>query len=166
MPPPKSAPVSGSRQQTMSLADGGDNAGDLSDLVRAGSAGNAAVKASASSMLSAIGSSIYRRNQVLVQHAVSAPGCASGAARGCGGGAGCSGSTLPSAMGTANANASGRGNEATVASSSGRSNYCFGTTAATTEPMSTGNRSSKLKRLDTEDSESPSEVSSFSRASE
>ncbi|RLN19352.1 transcription factor PIF1-like isoform X1 [Panicum miliaceum] len=151
MPPPKSAPVSGSRQQTMSLADGGDNAGDLSDLVRAGSVGKAAAEAGASSMLSAIGSSICGSNQVLVQRAVSAPGRASGAA------GGCSGSALPSAMGSANANASGRGNEATVASSSGRSNYCFGTTTATTEPTSTSNR----KRLDTEDSESPSEVSSF-----
>ncbi|PVH31487.1 hypothetical protein PAHAL_9G157800 [Panicum hallii] len=143
MPPPKSAPVSGSRQQTMSLADGGDNAGDLSDLFRAGSVGKAA-EAGASSMLSAIGSSICGSNQVLVQRAVSAPGRASGSA-------------LPSATGSANANASGRGNEATVASSSGRSNYCFGTTTATTEPTSTSNRSSKRKRLDTEDSESPSE---------
>ncbi|XP_072146859.1 uncharacterized protein [Setaria viridis] len=156
MPPPKSTHVSGSRQQTMSLADSGDNAGDLSDLVRAGSAGKAAVEAGASSMLSAIGSSICGSNQVLVQRAVSAPGRASGAARGGGGGGGCSGSALPSAMGSANANASGRGNEATVASSSGRSNYCFGTTT-TTEPTSTSNRSSKRKRLDTEDSESPSE---------
>ncbi|PUZ37853.1 hypothetical protein GQ55_9G152800 [Panicum hallii var. hallii] len=150
MPPPKSAPVSGSRQQTMSLADGGDNAGDLSDLFRAGSVGMAA-EAGASSMLSAIGSSICGSNQVLVQRAVSAPVRASGAA------GGCSGSALPSATGSANANASGRGNEATVASSSGRSNYCFGTTTATTEPTSTSNRSSKRKRLDTEDSESPSE---------
>ncbi|OEL14962.1 Transcription factor PIF1, partial [Dichanthelium oligosanthes] len=152
MPPPKSTHASGSRQQTMSLADGGDNAGDLSDLVRAGSAGKAAVDAGASSMLSAMGSSICGSNQVLVQRAVSAPGGgrASGTARGC------SGSALPSAMGSANANASGRGNEATVASSSGRSNYCFGNTT-TTEPTSTSNRSSKRKRLDTEDSESPSE---------
>ncbi|KAK8444561.1 hypothetical protein SEVIR_9G159000v4 [Setaria viridis] len=111
MPPPKSTHVSGSRQQTMSLADSGDNAGDLSDLVRAGSAGKAAVEAGASSMLSAIGSSICGSNQVLVQRAVSAPGRASGAARGGGGGGGCSGSALPSAMGSANANASGRGNE-------------------------------------------------------
>ena len=81
MPPPKSAPVSGSRQQTMSLADGGDNAGDLSDLVRAGSAGKVAAEAGASSMLSAIGSSICGSNQVLVQRAACR---ASGAA--CGGG--------------------------------------------------------------------------------
>jgi len=148
MPPPKSGPVSGSRQQTMSLAtDGGDNAGDLSDLVRAGSAGKASAEAGASSMLSTIGSSICGSNQVLVQRAVSAAGRVA-----CGGG--CSGSALPSAMGSANANARGRGNEAT----SGRSNYCFGTaTTTTTEPTSTSNRSSKRKRLDTEDSESPSE---------
>jgi phytochrome-interacting factor 4 len=154
MPPPKSTHVSGSRQQTMSLADGGDNAGDFSDLLRAGSAGKAAVEAGESSMLSAIGSSICGSNQVLVQRAVNAPG------RAAHGGGGCSGSALPSAMGSANANASGRGNEATVASSSGRSDYCFGTTTTTTttEPTSTGNRSSKRKRLDTEDSESPSEV--------
>ncbi|XP_039783268.1 transcription factor PHYTOCHROME INTERACTING FACTOR-LIKE 13-like isoform X2 [Panicum virgatum] len=153
MPPPKSAPVSGSRQQT-SLADGGDNAGDLSDLVRAGSAGKVAAEAGASSMRSAIGSSICGSNQVLVQRAACR---ASGAA--CGGGGGCSGSALPSAMGSANANASGRGNEATVASSSGRSNYCFGTTTTTTttEPTSNSNWSSKRKRLDTEDSENPSE---------
>ncbi|CAD6205921.1 unnamed protein product [Miscanthus lutarioriparius] len=139
MPPPKSTPASCSRQQTMSLDNGGDNAGDLSDLiVRAGSAGKsaaagaAAAEAGASSMLSAIGSSICGSNQVLVQRAVGAPG-------------------------RANANAmGGRGNEA---SSSGRSNYCFGTTTTTTttEPTSTSNRSSKRKRLDTEDSESPSE---------
>lgn len=140
MPPPKSTPASCSRQQTMSLANGGgDNAGDLSDLVvRAGSAGKsaaaAAAEAGASSMLSVIGSSICGSNQVLVQRAVGAPG-------------------------RPNANAmGGRGNEA---SSSGRSNYCFGTAAATTttttEPTSTSNRSSKRKRLDTEDSESPSE---------
>lgn len=148
MPPPKSGPVSGSRQQTMSLAtDGGDNAGDLSDLVRAGSAGKASAEAGASSMLSTIGSSICGSNQVLVQRAVSAAGRVA-----CGGG--CSGCALPSAMGSANANARGRGNEAT----SGRSNYCFGTaTTTTTEPTSTSNRSSKRKRLDTEDSESPSE---------
>jgi hypothetical protein len=116
--------------------------------------GNAAAEAGASSMLSAIGSSICGSNQVLVQRAVSAPGRASGAARGCGGGGGvCSDSALPSTMGGANANASGRGNEAMAASSSRRSNYCFGTT--------TSNRSSKRKRLDTEDSMSPSEVSSF-----
>ncbi|XP_066370290.1 transcription factor PIF4-like isoform X4 [Miscanthus floridulus] len=139
MPPPKSTPASCSRQQTRSLANGGDNAGDLSDLiVRSGSAGKsaaagaAAAEAGASSMLSAIGSSICGSNQVLVQRAVGAPG-------------------------RANANAMGsRGNEA---SSSGRSNYCFGTatTTTTTEPTSTSNRSSKRKRLDTEDSESPSE---------
>ncbi|CAD6213737.1 unnamed protein product [Miscanthus lutarioriparius] len=141
MPPPKSTPASCSRQQTMSLANGGGNADDLSDLVvlRAGSAGKSAAAAAvavaevgASSMLSAIGSSICGSNQVLVQRAVGAPG-------------------------RANANAmGGRGNEA---SSSGRSNYCFGTatTTTTTEPTSTSNRSSKRKRLDTEDSESPSE---------
>lgn len=52
MPPPKSTPASCSRQQTtMSLANGGDNAGgDLPGLVRAGA------EAGASSMLSAIGS--------------------------------------------------------------------------------------------------------------
>ncbi|OQU91282.1 transcription factor PIF1 isoform X4 [Sorghum bicolor] len=153
MPPPKSTPASCSRQQTMSLPNGGgDNAGDLSDLVvRAGSAGKSAAaaaavaEAGASSMLSAIGSSICGSNQVLVQRAVGAPGRASG-----------------SGSGTANANAmgGGRGNEA---SSSGRSTYCFGTatttttTTTTTEPTSTSNRSSKRKRLDTEDSESPSE---------
>ena len=55
--------------------------------------------------------------------------------------------------------ARGRGHEATVASSSGRSNYSFGVTTTTgTEPTSTSHRSSKRKRgLDTEDSESPSE---------
>ncbi|KAL6637491.1 hypothetical protein ACP70R_025063 [Stipagrostis hirtigluma subsp. patula] len=152
MPPPKSTHVSCSRQQTLSLADG-DAAGDLSELVRAGtggSAGKAAMDAGASSMLSAIGSSICGSNQVLAQRAVSAPGRASDTTH-CGG----AGSALPSAVGSANANASGRGLEATVASSSGRSNGCFGT--ATTEPTSTSNRSSKRKRLDTEDSESPSE---------
>ncbi|WVZ59893.1 hypothetical protein U9M48_009981 [Paspalum notatum var. saurae] len=157
MPPPKSTPASCSRQQTMSLADGGDNAGDLSDLVRpGGSAGKSATAAGgASSMLSAIGSSICGSNQVLVPRAVGAPG-----GRASGGSA-----ALPSAMGSANANASGGrgGNETTVASSSGRSNCCFGTTTTTTtttgtEPTSTSNRSSKRKRLDTEDSESPSEV--------
>ncbi|CAN6323225.1 unnamed protein product [Urochloa humidicola] len=150
-------------QQTMSLADGGgDIAGDLSDLVRAGSAGrNAAAEAGASSMLSAMGSSICGSNQVLAQRRVSA--AARGRAHGSGGGA------LPSAMGSANANGGGGGgrggNEATVASSSGRSNYyCFGgggtttTTTTTTEPTSGSNRSSKRKRLETtEDSESPSE---------
>ncbi|CAN6287450.1 unnamed protein product [Urochloa humidicola] len=163
MPPPKSTHASGSRQQTMSLADGGgDIAGDLSDLVRAGSAGrNAAAEAGASSMLSAMGSSICGSNQVLAQRRVSA--AARGRAHGSGGGA------LPSAMGSANANGGGGGgrggNEATVASSSGRSNYyCFGgggtttTTTTTTEPTSGSNRSSKRKRLETtEDSESPSE---------
>ncbi|CAL4918030.1 unnamed protein product [Urochloa decumbens] len=156
MPPPKSTHASGSRNQTMSLVDGGgDNAGDLSDLVRAGSAGkNAAAEAGASSMLSAMGSSICGSNQVLAQRGASAPaGRASGGA-------------LPSAMGSANAKRGGGGrggNEATVASSSGRSNYyCFGggttTTTTTTEPTSGSNRSSKRKRLDTtEDSESPSE---------
>lgn len=61
MPPPKSTPASCSRQHTtMSLANGGDNAGgDLPGLVRAGA------EAGASSMLSAIGSSICRSNQVL-----------------------------------------------------------------------------------------------------
>ncbi|KAF8683151.1 hypothetical protein HU200_045011 [Digitaria exilis] len=163
MPPPKSTHVSAaSRQQTMSLAaDAGDiNAGDLSELVRAGSsvAGKTAEAGASSSMLSAIGSSICGSNQVLVQRAVSA--AATG--RGGGGAGGGSGGAVPSAMGSANANAGGRGNnEATVASSSGRSNYCFGnTTTTTTEPTSTSNRSSKRKRLDTEDSESPSEVSS------
>nr|CAB3498642.1 unnamed protein product [Digitaria exilis] len=160
MPPPKSTHVSAaSRQQTMSLAaDAGDiNAGDLSELVRAGSsvAGKTAEAGASSSMLSAIGSSICGSNQVLVQRAVSA--AATG--RGGGGAGGGSGGAVPSAMGSANANAGGRGNnEATVASSSGRSNYCFGnTTTTTTEPTSTSNRSSKRKRLDTEDSESPSE---------
>ncbi|CAN6310103.1 unnamed protein product [Urochloa humidicola] len=162
MPPPKSTHASGSRQQTMSLADGGGTAGDLlSELVRAGSAGKstaaaAGAEAGASSMLSAMGSSICGSNQVLAHRAVSAP-----ARRAHGGGGGCSGGgALPSAMGSANANAGGGrgGNEATVASSSGRSNYyCFGgggTTTTTTEPTS----GSKRKRLDTtEESESPSE---------
>jgi phytochrome-interacting factor 4 len=57
-------------------------------------------------------------------------------------------------VGSANANASGK--EATAASSSGRSNGCFGATTIT-EPTSTSNRSGKRKRFDTEDSESPSE---------
>ncbi|CAL4934852.1 unnamed protein product [Urochloa decumbens] len=154
MPPPKSTHASGSRNQTMSLADGGgDIAGDLSDLVK----NAAAAEAGASSMLSAMGSSICGSNQVLAQRGASAP-----AGRASGGG----GCALPSAMGSANAKGgkSGRGgNEATVASSSGRSNYyCFGggttTTTTTTEPTSGSNRSSKRKRLDTtEDSESPSE---------
>ncbi|KAG8062827.1 hypothetical protein GUJ93_ZPchr0003g18238 [Zizania palustris] len=147
MPPPKSTHASCSRQQTMSLADCGDNVGDLSDLIRArtaGASGKAAMEAGASSMLSAIGSSICGSNQVQVQRAVSEPGRA-----------------LPSAVGSANAipggRGRGRGHEATVASSSGRSNACFGATT-TTEPTSTSNRSSKRKRLDTtEDSESPSE---------
>jgi phytochrome-interacting factor 4 len=159
MPPPKSTPASCSRQQTtMSLANGGDNAGgDLPGLVRAGA------EAGASSMLSAIGSSICGSNQVLVQRAACAPGRASASGSGTARGDG-SGSALPSAVGSANANAvgGGRGHEA---SSSGRSNYCcFGattTTTTTTEPASTSNRSSKRKRLDTEDSESPSEVSPF-----
>lgn len=134
MPPPKSTTprgVSCSRQQTISLGD------ELSELVRAG---RKAAAASSSSMLSAIGSSICGSNQVLVppRHAV-VPG-----------------DTLPSAVGSANANAGGRGHETTVASSSGRSNGCFGATC--TEPTSTSNRSSKRKRLDTtEDEESPSE---------
>lgn len=158
MPPPKSTHVSCSRQQTISLADGSDNPGDLSDLVRtgtAGAAGKAAMEAGASSMLSAIGSSICGSNQVQVQRAVSEPGRAGHVSDTALGGGG-AGSAVPSAVGSANANASGRGHEATVASSSGRSNCCFGTT--TTEPTSTSNRSSKRKRLDTEDSESPSEV--------
>ncbi|XP_040378513.1 transcription factor PHYTOCHROME INTERACTING FACTOR-LIKE 13-like isoform X2 [Oryza brachyantha] len=156
MPPPKSTHASCSRQQTMSLADGGDNAGDLSDLVRArtsGWAGGAPRKeagGASSSMLSAIGSSICGSNQVQVQRqrTVSEPGRASTAG------------ALPSAVGSANAiPCGGRGHEATtVASSSGRSNCCFATTTTTTEPTSTSNRSSKRKRLDTtEDSESPSE---------
>uniref|UniRef100_A0A0E0KGN2 BHLH domain-containing protein n=1 Tax=Oryza punctata TaxID=4537 RepID=A0A0E0KGN2_ORYPU len=154
MPPPKSTHASCSRQQTMSLADGGDNAGDLSELVRARTSGVAARRkaeaggASSSSMLSAIGSSICGSNQVQVQRTASEPG---------------RGGALPSAVGSANAipcggRGHGHGHEATtVASSSGRSNCCFGTTT-TTEPTSTSNRSSKRKRLDTtEDSESPSE---------
>ena len=58
IPPPKSTPASCSRQHTMmSLANGGDNAGgDLPGLVRAGA------EAGASSMLSAIGSSICGSN--------------------------------------------------------------------------------------------------------
>lgn len=158
MPPPKSTPASCSRQQTtMSLANGGDNAGgDLPGLVRAGA------EAGASSMLSAIGSSICGSNQVLVQRAACAPGRASASGSGTARGDGSGSAALPSAVGSANANAvgGGRGHEA---SSSGRSNYCcFGaatttTTTTTTEPASTSNRSSKRKRLDTEDSESPSE---------
>ncbi|XP_062211892.1 transcription factor PHYTOCHROME INTERACTING FACTOR-LIKE 13-like isoform X2 [Phragmites australis] len=116
MPPPKSTHMSISTQQTMSLADGGDDAGDLSELVRICSAGKAGAS---SSMLNAIGSSICRSNQMLVQRAVSAPGLAS--------------------------------------------DYCFGATT-TTEPTSTSNRSSKRKRLDTEDSESPSEDAEFESA--
>jgi hypothetical protein len=38
----------GSRQQTMSPVNGGDNAGDLSDLVQVGSAGNVAAEAGTS----------------------------------------------------------------------------------------------------------------------
>ncbi|KAL5210448.1 hypothetical protein ABZP36_006071 [Zizania latifolia] len=137
MPPPKSTPASCSRQQTMSLANCSDKAGDLSDLVRArtaGASGKAAMQADASSMLSAIGSSICGSNQVQVQCAVSEPGRA-----------------LPSAVGSANAFPGGRGHEA---SSSGRSNCGFGITT-TTEPT----RTSKRQRIDTttEDSESPSE---------
>uniref|UniRef100_A0A0D9ZAV6 BHLH domain-containing protein n=1 Tax=Oryza glumipatula TaxID=40148 RepID=A0A0D9ZAV6_9ORYZ len=159
MPPPKSTHASCSRQQTMSLADGGDNAGDLSELVRArrSSGGAARRKAEAggggggasSSMLSAIGSSICGSNQVQVQQRTASEPGRRGAP--------------PSAVGSANAipcggRGHGHGHEATtVASSSGRSNCCFGTTT-TTEPTSTSNRSSKRKRLDTtEDSESPSE---------
>nr|XP_025880142.1 transcription factor PHYTOCHROME INTERACTING FACTOR-LIKE 13-like isoform X3 [Oryza sativa Japonica Group] len=159
MPPPKSTNASCSRQQTMSLADGGDNAGDLSELVRArrSSGGAARRKAEAggggggasSSMLSAIGSSICGSNQVQVQQRTASEPGRRGAP--------------PSAVGSANAipcggRDHGHGHEATtVASSSGRSNCCFGTTT-TTEPTSTSNRSSKRKRLDTtEDSESPSE---------
>jgi hypothetical protein len=48
VPPPKSAPMFGSRQQTMSPVNGGDNAGDLSDLVQVGSAGNVAAEAGTS----------------------------------------------------------------------------------------------------------------------
>uniref|UniRef100_I1NK79 Uncharacterized protein n=1 Tax=Oryza glaberrima TaxID=4538 RepID=I1NK79_ORYGL len=65
MPPAKSTHASCSRQQTMSLADGDDNAGDLSELVRARTSSGAARRnaeaggAMSSSMLSAIGSSIY-----------------------------------------------------------------------------------------------------------
>ncbi|XP_052146626.1 transcription factor PHYTOCHROME INTERACTING FACTOR-LIKE 13-like isoform X2 [Oryza glaberrima] len=161
MPPPKSTHASCSRQQTMSLADGGDNAGDLSELVRArrSSGGAARRKAEAggggggggasSSTLSAIGSSICGSNQVQVQQRTASEPGRRGAP--------------PSAVGSANAipcggRGHGHGHEATtVASSSGRSNCCFGTTT-TTEPTSTSNRSSKRKRLDTtEDSESPSE---------
>ncbi|TVU02244.1 hypothetical protein EJB05_52269 [Eragrostis curvula] len=141
MPPPKStAHVSCSRQQTISLGDGdGGYAEDLSELVRARK------EVSSSSMLSAIGSSICGSNQVLRAPDTAAYG-------------GGTGSAMPSAVGSANANASGgHHHEATVASSSGRSNGCFGATT-TTEPTSTSNRSSKRKRLDTtEDSESPSE---------
>ncbi|KAF7074518.1 hypothetical protein CFC21_079374 [Triticum aestivum] len=160
MPPPKSTHVScSSRQQSMSLADCGDNAGGvLSDLVQA-RAGKAAMEEGASSTLSAMGASFCGSNQVQVQGAVSEQGRAGHTTAYGGSGAG---SALPSAVGSGNANARGRGYEATVASSSGRSNYSFGVTATTattgTEPTSTSNRSSKRKRgLDTEDSESPSE---------
>uniref|UniRef100_A0A0E0GQX5 BHLH domain-containing protein n=1 Tax=Oryza nivara TaxID=4536 RepID=A0A0E0GQX5_ORYNI len=159
MPPPKSTHASCSRQQTMSLADGGDNAGDLSELVRARRSSGGAVRRKAeaggggggasSSMLSAIGSSICGSNQVQVQQRTASEPGRRGAP--------------PSAVGSANAipcggRDHGHGHEATtVASSSGRSNCCFGTNT-TTEPTSTSNRSSKRKRLDTtEDSESPSE---------
>ncbi|KAF7060789.1 hypothetical protein CFC21_067548 [Triticum aestivum] len=157
MPPPKSTHVScSSRQQSMSLADCGDNAGGvLSDLVQA-RAGKAAMEEGASSTLSAMGASFCGSNQVQVQGAVSEQGRAGHTTAYGGGGAG---SALPSAVGSGNANARGRGHEATVASSSGRSNYSFGVTTTTgTEPTSTSHRSSKRKRgLDTEDSESPSE---------
>ncbi|XP_037443305.1 transcription factor PHYTOCHROME INTERACTING FACTOR-LIKE 13-like isoform X1 [Triticum dicoccoides] len=161
MPPPKSTHVScSSRQQSMSLADCGDNAGGFqSDLVQA-RAGKAAMEEGASSTLSAMGASFCGSNQVQVQGAVSDHGRAGHATAYGDGGAG---SALHSAVGSVNANARGRGHEATVASSSGRSNYSFGVTATTTtttgtEPTSTSNRSSKRKRgLDTEDSESPSE---------
>ncbi|VAI36345.1 unnamed protein product [Triticum turgidum subsp. durum] len=159
--PPGAAGVDGSsRQQSMSLADCGDNAGGFqSDLVQA-RAGKAAMEEGASSTLSAMGASFCGSNQVQVQGAVSDHGRAGHATAYGDGGAG---SALPSAVGSVNANARGRGHEATVASSSGRSNYSFGVTATTTtttgtEPTSTSNRSSKSKRgLDTEDSESPSE---------
>ncbi|KAI4984722.1 transcription factor PHYTOCHROME INTERACTING FACTOR-LIKE 13-like [Hordeum vulgare subsp. vulgare] len=164
MPPPKSTHTHvscSSRQQSMSLADCGDNAGGVvSGLVQA-RAGKAAMEEGASSTLSAIGASFCGSNQVQVQGAVSEQGRAGHTTVYGGRGAG---SALPSAVGSGNANASGRGHEATVASSSGRSNYCFGAAATTTttttgtEPTSTSNRSSKRKRgLDTEDSESPSE---------
>uniref|UniRef100_A0ACD5X530 Uncharacterized protein n=2 Tax=Avena sativa TaxID=4498 RepID=A0ACD5X530_AVESA len=154
MPPPKSTSMS------MSLAD---NAGELSDLVQA-RAGKAAMEEGASSTLSAIGASFCGSNQVQVHRAASEQGGRAGTTAYGGGG-----SALPSAVGSGNANGRGRGHEATVASSSGRSNYCFGgatttttttTTTTGTEPTSTSNRSSKRKRglLDTDDStESPSE---------
>jgi phytochrome-interacting factor 4 len=156
MPPPKSTHVSSS--MSMSLAD---NVGELSDLVQA-RAGKAAVEEGASSTLSAIGASFCGSNQVQVQRAASEHGRAGTTAYG-GSGAG---SALPSAVGSGNANAIGRGREATMASSSGRSDYCFGATTTTTtyttgtEPTSTSNRSTKRKRgLDTDDStDSPSEV--------
>ncbi|KAK3149916.1 hypothetical protein QOZ80_3AG0224670 [Eleusine coracana subsp. coracana] len=150
MPPPKSTTphVSCSRQQTISL--GADGADDLSELVRAAGSGGrrkaAAGSGASSSMLSAIGSSICGSNQVVAPPRHHAAGAAPGDTAGC---------ALPSAVGSANANASGRGHEA---SSSGRSNGCFGATC-TTEPTSTSNRSSKRKRLDTteDEEESPSE---------
>jgi phytochrome-interacting factor 4 len=137
MPLPKSTTprVPWSRQQTVSLGDGDD----LSELARAGNKA-AGHQASSSTMLSAIGSSICGSNQVMVPRR--APDTA-----------------LPSAVGSANASGRGSGHEAATvqASSSGRSNGCFG---ATTEPTSISNRSSKRKRLDSEDSESPSESES------
>ncbi|KAK1645705.1 hypothetical protein QYE76_063510 [Lolium multiflorum] len=164
MPPPKSTHVSSSQRQqqsmSMSLAD---NAGELSDLVQARAGKAAAVDEGASSTLSPIGASFCGSNQVQVQRgAASEQGRAGTTAYG-------GGSAMPSAMGSGNANAIGRGHEATAASSSGRSNYyCFGgatttttttTTTTGTEPTSTSNLSSKRKRgLDTDYStESPSE---------
>jgi phytochrome-interacting factor 4 len=130
MPPPKSTPhVSCSRQQqTTSLGERGTD--------------HQAGASSSPSMLSAIGSSICGSNQVLVPRRA-APDATTTTA----------GYALPSTVGSANPNAAG-GHEATAASSSGRSNGCFGATT-TTEPTSTTNRSGKRKRLDTEDSESP-----------
>jgi phytochrome-interacting factor 4 len=126
MPPPKSATPRVSWSTQQTVSLGvGD---DLSELVRAGSKA-AGHQASSSTMLSAIGSSICGSNQVLV------PRRAPDAAR-------------PSAVGSASASGRGGGHEA-AASSSGRSNGCFG---ATTEPTTS---TSKRKRLDSEDSESP-----------
>jgi phytochrome-interacting factor 4 len=132
MPPPKSTPhVSCSRQQqTTSLGERGTD--------------HQAGASSSPSMLSAIGSSICGSNQVLVPRRA-APDATTTTA----------GYALPSTVGSANPNAAG-GHEATAASSSGRSNGCFGATTIT-EPTSTSNRSGKRKRFDTEDSESPSE---------
>lgn len=137
MPPPKST-----------MADGGE----LSDLVQARSTGKAAAAAmeqEGASASSFCGSS----NQVQVQHA--------GRVQSAGTAAYGSSARLQSAVGSG-INANGRGREATVASSSGRSNGCFtNTTTTSTEPTSASLRSSsKRKRLDsrTEDySESPSE---------